>query len=173
MVAPSSYEKGIFMPEETEKKDVLEFPLEELSIPQAVALMMQAATQCRTVTQVNVDADGVAHPVIRTDDDRLQLLCEKLEGRIQDDLDALSSERTVFSSELVSQDPIEVDISAQIFADGTDADGSKFLNWQGRLFKKMCNERVYTDPDSGEGTFCIKQWDHQSLQHEDWEGNVR
>src|SRR6476469_5739551 len=29
-----------------EKKDVLEFPLEELEIPQAIVLMMQAAAKC-------------------------------------------------------------------------------------------------------------------------------
>lgn len=166
MVAPSSYEKGIFMPEETTKKDMLEFPLESVNIPQAVALMMQAAVN----SCMEYDHEGSPAGVNM---ERLQLLCEKLEGRVQDDLDALSSERTILSSEDAPPEPLEVDVAAQIFASGTDADASEFLNWQGRLFKKMCNERVYTDPDTGEATSCMKQWDHQSLQHEDWEGNVR
>lgn len=151
----------------TDKKDVLDFPLEEVEVPQAIALMMQAAAKCGAIIEEG-DAEDEEKAL-----ERLQLLCEKLEARIQDEIDSLTAVRTEPTPEDAPNDPLEVDVASQIFASGTDADSSEFLNWEGRLFKKMCNERVHTDPDSGESTYCIKQWAHQGIEHEDMEGNIR
>jgi hypothetical protein len=155
------------------KKDVLEFPLEQVSIPQAVALMMQAATQC-----VKVEENG-RHD---TDMDRLQLLCEKLEARFQDDLDAANAVRDV---------PTEEDAPNE--APYTDIDGHEvtlvheFIQLAGEdmitkvvvdntVFALLCNERVGTFTQRGTDftkvTTCIKQFGHD-VEHVDMDGNYR
>lgn len=143
-----------------DKKDILEFPLETIEVPQAIALMMQAASATREAIMV-VDNEVT----LRTDDDRLQLLCEKLEARIED---AIDEGKSVMLEENVVDAPDEepvVDTDIFVMEDGD------ILNYRGVLYMKMCNMVVLREEDRN--TFCCKQWEHESPEHEDKEGNVR
>lgn len=157
------------------KKDFLEFPLEEVSIPQAVALSMLAATKTVTVK----DSEDISEEFdYETDNDRLQLLCEKLEARVEDALEEAKAVRTETTAE---DDPNDAQYS--------DVEGHKvtlvheYVEFahdnvitkvlvDNVVFVLACNERVFTDTEGITST-CIKRFGHKSLEHEDEEGNIR
>lgn len=144
----------------SEKKDVLEFPLEELEVPQAIVLMMQAATQC-------VDVDHSDSP--STDLDRLQLLAEKLEARVEDAIEDAKAVRDipVEEDEPNRFEPVDGHEMHLVMADGM----VRQVVVDGVLFVLTCNEHV-TVGESGRMTSCIKQWGHLA-EHTDMEGNYR
>ncbi len=152
----------------TEKKDILEFPLEDVEVPQAIALMMQAATK----SYISEGLEGVL-----VDDDRLQLLCEKLEARVEDAIESASSVRSEAHDEDAPNEYPEADPGDTFLAmDGT-GDVYQVVH-NGILFGKFCNAPV--SPSAPEldkpGTYCIKQWGHDVnglIEHEDMEGNRR
>jgi hypothetical protein len=148
------------MPEE--KKDVLEFPLEELEVPQAIVLMMQAAAKC---VSAQVSQNGYeAHTDV--DLERLQQLCEKLEAYADDKIEAGAAIRT---EPVVEDAPNEEAVDeSEIFLQN---DGDT-LNVRGVLYQKACNTKVYDDGVS-EVTYCIKQFGHNGQLHEDRFGNER
>lgn len=155
------------------KKDILEFPLEDVSVPQAIVLMMQAAT---TTVTFNESDDSL--PEKETDLDRLQLLAEKLEARVEDALEEAKAVRTEATAE---DDPNDAQYS--------DVEGHKvtlvheYVEFahdnvitkvlvDNVVFVLACNERVFTDVEGTTST-CIKRFGHKSLEHEDEEGNIR
>lgn len=147
----------------SEKKDVLDFPLEEVEVPQAIVLMMQAATQC-----VGYIEDGQnAYPVhLVTADDRLQQLCEKLEARVEDAIEA-----AVDPPSLPDDDEPEKFLDADrdsITEVWADDDVFQIVR-NGVIFGKFCNTQVYDDGVNR--TACIKQWGHNNHIHEDQYGN--
>lgn len=138
-------------------KDILEFPLEELGVPQAIVLMMQAASRC------------VEPPAQDVNNERLQLLAEKLEARVEEaiedakggpDAPPLEDEPNPFEPVDGHQMHLvkENDVIKQVVVDGV-------------LYVLACNVRV-TSSDERPPTFCIKQWNHQA-EHTDMEGNFR
>lgn len=160
------------MPDQ-DKKDFLEFPLEDVSVPQAIALSMQAAT-----TTVTFNEDDDTKPEKETDMDRLQLLCEKLEARVEDEITA-------------AKGPVEIPEDKEDEETFSNIDGHQvtlvheFVEFANDnlitkvavdnvVFVLMCNERVFTDPTGVEPTTtCIKRFGHYSPEHEDAEGNLR
>jgi hypothetical protein len=159
------------MPEE--KKDILEFPLEDVSIPQAIGLMMQAAT---TTVSFNEHDDSL--PERDTDMDRLTLLCEKLENRVEDEL--TKGARTEPVPEDNPNEPIFSDIEGhkvsleEEVVEGVEGRVITKVLVDNMVYVLMCNERVFTDPTLVEPTTtCIKRFGHYSPEHEDQEGNVR
>lgn len=150
----------------SDKKDMLEFPLETVEVPQAIVLMMQAATKC-----VCGQADGVRAD-LEVDNDRLQELCEKLEARVEDAIEAASAVRTepVEEDEPVRyEDSTDEDVITKVFRDNE----LHQVVVDGVVFMKACNERVENDLATSIRTFCIKQWGHINPDHEDEFGNVR
>ena len=148
----------------SEKKDVLDFPLEELEVPAAIKLMMGAATKC-------VTAVGGGHytPTLLTDDERLLQLSEKLEARVEDALDAAKA---------VREEPVSEDAPNEVAVEESDIflmEDGEVLNYKGVLFQKACNERVYSSdgPDEQYNSYCVKRWGHVGYQHEDMEGRTR
>lgn len=133
----------------------------ELSVPQAVAVSMQAATKTVTYTEDGRNAYDVH---LKTDNDRLIELSEKLEGRIQDELE-LAAKANQPAEDAPDEDVENVSWSEIVLME----DGS-FLNLKGAIYQKACNEPVLNDDDLGDHTFCIKRWGHRSPQHEDQDG---
>lgn len=161
------------MPEDN-KKDFLEFPLEEVSVPQSIALSMLAAT--KTVS-FNEHDDSL--PEIVTDNDRLQLLCEKLEARVEDELDSVKEPQAVPTEEdatdeatFTNLDGHQVSLEHEFVEVANEELITKVIV-DNLVFVLACNERVFTDPDLGTTTTCIKRFNHYSPEHEDMEGNVR
>lgn len=138
------------------KKDVLEFPLEELEVPAAIKLMMQAAYKT-----------GYLGEVAMTHDERILQLSEKLEARVEDAIDAAKAVR----EEPVSEDaPNEVAIvETDIFLMNDDLT----INYKGILFHRTCNQPVVPETEGTFPTYCIKVANHQHPEHEDIEGNRR
>jgi len=151
----------------SDKKDVLEFPLEELEVPEAIKLMMQAATQCYfSVGQIN--GEGVVAEEKYVNNERLLLLSEKLEARVEDAIEDAAAVRT----EAVPEDaPNEIEVDpADIFV-MNDGD---ILNYKGVVYQKACNELVSSGDESVlASTYCMKRWGHNHPEHEDMEGNRR
>lgn len=149
----------------SDKKDILEFPLEELEVPQAIALMMQAGTTCVH--------HGMRHedPLL-TDDHRLIQLCEKLEARIEDAIENARFEKKItdVEEEEIYRDaePSETHL---VLADG---DVYQVVH-KGVVFGKLCNEIVNSEVlgETEETTRCIKQWGHKMPEHEDMDGRFR
>jgi hypothetical protein len=149
----------------SEKKDVLDFPLEEVEVPQAIALMMQAATKCHFPVGTQ-GPDGTIVAEAHVDMERLQLLCEKLEARVEDALDEAKAIRTEPAVEDAPNDVPLVETDIFLMEDG------EVLNYKGILYKKSCNRSVVRASDGAvEDTYCIKQWGHQNPIHEDEFGN--
>jgi hypothetical protein len=142
-----------------DKKDVLEYPLEELEVPAAIKLMMQAAYK------TGVDL-GVVEEV--DTEERLLELSEKLEARVEDAIENAAAVRT----EAVPEDaPNEIEVDpADIFI-MNDGD---ILNYKGVVYQKACNELVSSGDESVlASTYCMKRWGHNHPEHEDMEGNRR
>lgn len=163
------------MPED--KKDFLEFPLEDVSIPQAVALSMLAATKTVSATVIAQDECET-----ETDNDRLQLLCEKLEGRFQDDLDAANAVRLEATEEDAPNEGPYTDIDGHhvtLVHEYVDAAQDSVITKavvDNMVYALLCNERVGTftqkDTENTVTTTCVKQWGHEQ-EHVDMEGNYR
>lgn len=150
------------------KKDVLEFPLEELEVPQAIAMMMLSATKCvgfnHEVTIADFEGGNFKMPV---DNDRLQLLCEKLDARIDDELDKVRAIRDIPAEE---DAPNEVEIEpGEIFLMNDDL----IINYKGLLYHRSCNQPVAPETEGSFPTYCMKVADHRHPDHEDIEGNIR
>lgn len=153
------------MPEE--KKDVLEFPLEELEVPQAIVLMMQAA--------YNINPDSNDEDQEKFCMDRLQMLSEKLEARVEDSIEAAKApvEMPDDTDDTFSNvDGHNVTLQHEYVEFAQDNIITKVVV-DNVVFVLMCNERVYTDPDTGETSVCIKRFGHKGIDHEDEEGNMR
>lgn len=142
-------------------RDILEFPLEEVEVPQAIVLMMQAATKCTEPPAQGVDLE------------RLQLLAEKLEARVEDAITDAVDEAKAVRDIPVEEDepnrfePVDGHEMHLVMAD----DMIRQVVVDGILFVLACNERVVTD-ENGITSTCIKQWGH-FLEHCDMEGNTR
>jgi hypothetical protein len=141
------------------EKDVLEFPLEKLEIPLAIILMMQAAYRT-----------GYEGERVTTHEERVQLLSEKLEARVEDSINAAKAvrEEPAEEDEPNRFEPvdgrhihlvIEDEVIKQVVVDGV-------------LFNLTCNQRVKSGGIQ-EATYCMKQWGHKAPEHEDMEGNYR
>lgn len=148
------------------KKDVLEFPLEELEVPHAITIMMQAATQCVEAQTRIVDGAPYGY-TLETDLDRLQLLCEKLDARIDDELDKARAVRDIPAEEDEPNKFVDADPSDTILV--YEDDMVHQVVHDGVIFQKACNHLVYS-AEGIETTYCIKQWDHANM-HEDMFGN--
>jgi len=145
-------------------KDVLEFPLEELGVPQAISLMMSEAA--RTGGEFNKAIDPADDPKEAKKHERLAALSEKLEARIQDELDkgAAATEPPPVVEDSLDEPVDEADIF--LSEDGLT------LNMKGVLFQKACNQPVYRDQSNSDlDTFCIKRFGHDHPVHEDIYGN--
>lgn len=140
-------------------KDILEFPLEELGVPQSIVLMMQAASRCFELEDEAVSINN----------DRLQLLAEKLEGRVEDAIEDAKAVRTEPAEEDEPNrfEPIGEHMMHLVIED----DVIKQVVVDGAIFVLACNERVTTSHERPP-TFCIKQWGHQA-EHSDMEGEFR
>lgn len=151
------------------KKDVLEFPLEELEVPQAIVLMMQAATTCVSFSTND------AGPETETDNDRLQLLAEKLEARVEDAIDAAKAVREDATSEDAPNEPLYSDVEGHtvtLVEEYIDHAGVNVITKvvvDRSVYGLLCNRGVFDN--GGIQTTCIKRFDHQSLIHEDEFGN--
>jgi hypothetical protein len=147
-----------------EKKDVLEFPLEELEVPQAIVLMMQAASRTGFA-----QSDATSETDLIECDKRLQLLCEKLEARVED---AIEEAKAVRIEPTEEDDPNrfeDVD-SSDVFLVYAD-DLIYQIVHKGVVFGRLCNTRVYTDDSNDIRTNCIKEFGHENPRHEDQFGN--
>jgi hypothetical protein len=143
-------------------RDIMEFPLENVEIPAAIKLMMQAATKC---------VELVGHQDLTVDDERLLALSEKLEARVEDEVEKASA---------IRDEPAEEDGNAPDEVAVEEGDifvmhGGETLNYKGVVYQKACNSRVLAAGSHGDtpDTWCIKRWYHRGLDHEDMEGNVR
>jgi len=146
----------------SEKKDVLDFPLEELEVPAAIKLMMGAATKCVTAV-----GGGQYTPILLTDDERLLQLSEKLEARVEDALDAAKA---------VREEPVSEDAPNEVAIDESDIylmNDDLTINYKGLLFHRTCNQPVAPETEGTFPTYCIKVANHQHPEHEDIEGNRR
>lgn len=150
------------------KKDVLDFPLEEVEVPPAIVLMMQAATKCVSIEENEAWRDEFK---LITDNERLQLLAEKLEARVEDAIEKASK---------VREDATDEDEPNRY--ENAEESETTLVYYEnevhqivhgGVVFGKFCNEPVATDQTSGARTSCIKQWAHKNPEHEDAEGNIR
>ena len=159
-----------------DKKDILEFPLKDLSIPQAIGLMMQAATARPTIDAV---CDEQESTYIMVDNERLAELCEKLEARVEDELDASKGVRDVPTEEDNPNEPVFSDIEGHKvsleheFVEFAQENLITKVLVDNVVFVLTCNERVFTDVDLGTTSTCMKRFGHFSPEHEDMEGNVR
>lgn len=165
------------MPEDN-KKDFLEFPLEEVSVPQSIALSMLAATKTVGITKA-MQGDDCFDAHLETDNDRLQLLCEKLEARVEDELEKVKTPEAVPTEEdatdeatFTNLDGHQVSLEHEFVEVANEELITKVIV-DNLVFVLACNERVFTDPDLGTTTTCIKRFNHYSPEHEDMEGNVR
>lgn len=139
-------------------KDILEFPLEELGVPQAIVLMMQAASRC------------VEPPAQDVNNERLQLLAEKLESRVEDAIEAAKGGPDAPPVEEDEPNPFESVDGHQMHL-VKENDVIKQVVVDGVLYILACNEAVTTSFDHPP-TFCIKQWGHRA-EHQDMEGDFR
>lgn len=148
----------------SDKKDLLEMDFGQVSIPQAIALSMQAATKC--VTGI-MSANGY-EAYTKTDDDRLIDLIEKLEGHIQDQIDE-AGKANLPTGEDAQNAPDEETVA---WSDVVLMEDGSLLNLGGVVYQKACNEPVISQSGVGalESTFCIKRWGHKNPLHEDSEG---
>lgn len=113
---------------------------------------------------------GVRYPD-RSQQEKLQEISDALEARVQDEIDdAIKS-----NAPDVEDDPdIPVD-----WADIVLMEDGQVINFKGVLYQKACNVQVAdlgwdVEPNKGHRiTYCIKQFNHKGLDHEDLEGNVR
>jgi hypothetical protein len=110
--------------------------------------------------------------------DRLTLLCEKLENRVEDEL--TKGARTEPVPEDNPNEPIFSDIEGhkvsleEEVVEGVEGRVITKVLVDNMVYVLMCNERVFTDPTLVEPTTtCIKRFGHYSPEHEDQEGNVR
>lgn len=149
------------------KKDVLDFPLEEVSIPQAIALMMQTAYNIKNA-ELEVDE-------YKANNERLQLLIEKLEGFVEDKIDLAAVPVTEAVIEDAPDDNFEDAAPSDTFLDVVNGEVTRVIH-KGVVFGKLCNERVWFDPEVERSSTCIKEWGHDingSIDHEDMGGNRR
>lgn len=163
------------MPED--KKDILEFPLEEVSIPQAIVLMMQAAMQC-----VSFNEHDDSLPETEVDLDRLQLLAEKLEARVEDELDSAKAVRDEPTPEDAPNEGPYTDIEGHHvtlvheYVEFAQDNIITKVVVDNVIFGLLCNERVGTYTQEGTDnqvtTSCIKEFGH-AHEHCDMEGNIR
>lgn len=151
-----------------EAKKLIDYPLDEIDIPQAIRLMMMAATH--TVSFSKNDAG----PETETDNEMLAQLCEKLEARFEDELDTgISNAQPDITDEpeiFVDVDPAET----TLLKDGT-GDVYRVVH-RGVVYGKLCNERVKFNEETGQSSTCIKEWGHETygrIEHEDMEGHHR
>jgi hypothetical protein len=145
----------------TLKKDILEFPLEELEVPQAIGLMMQAASNTREAVMV---VDGKV--TLRTNDDMLQLLCEKLEARVEDALDAArSSVIAEVEEDATDEEPVE-------WSDVVLLEDGDILNVKGVVYQRACNKPVVSGQVTDD-TFCVLRWGHRGDLCMDMNGEFR
>lgn len=154
----------------TDKKDVLDFPLEKLQVPHAIVLMMQAATKTVHHGMKHVD------PLV-VDNDRLAALTEKLEARIQDELDKGAA---MVPAAADVEEPVKYESTSEdeVFKVVVE-DEIKMVTVNGLVFGKLCNEPVkaYTRVDEvllpeEYVSRCIKEWGHQA-EHVDYEGGYK
>lgn len=151
------------------KKDVLEFPLEELSAPQAIAIMMQAANKAGKAW-----CDEQENAGWEPDDERLQLLIEKLEAYIEDLIDKAAIPVEVPVVEGAPDEEFEPADETDTFLQKNDQGDVLRVVHKGVVFGRLCNERVYTDPSGVlDPTTCVKEWGHANPIHEDEFGNER
>lgn len=154
------------------KKDVLEFPLEELEVPQAIVIMMQAAASRPTVDAYVDESDS---PHLDIDNDRLQLLAEKLEARVEDAIDAAKAVREDATAEDAPNEPLYSDVEGHtvtLVEEYIDHAGVNVITKvvvDRSVYGLLCNRGVFDN--GGIQTTCIKRFDHQSLVHEDEFGN--
>lgn len=139
------------------KKDILEMDFGKLSIPQAIGITLQATTKC-------VSIEDMTWNDLEVDNDRVAELMEKLEARVQDALD--EKDAPVKEKLLEEIDEENVDWSDVVLLE----DGA-IANIKGAVYAKLCNEPVYENNEKR--TYCMKQWAHVSVQHEDLYGWVR
>jgi hypothetical protein len=152
-----------------QKKDMLEFPLESVNLPQAIVLMMQAAAKTRDVNRVDIVSNTDATVHLKVDNERLALLAEKLEARIEDELEKVKVPQPEPEPEPDEfQDAIAEDIHLVLTDDHLDVHQ---VIHKGVVFGKLCNETV-KNSEEGDRTTCIKQFGHET-EHEDEWGNIR
>lgn len=148
-----------------EKKDVLEFPLEELEVPAAVRTMMLSAATAYV-------KDDKGNPTEDIDMERLHLMCEKLEGYFEDQLEKAKSSQDA-PDEQPEEEMYPAADDSETFLNLTgDGDVYQVVH-KGVVFGKLCNERVKSDPETQTTTTCIKQFGHNHPDHEDVNGDVR
>ncbi len=166
-----------------EGKDILEFPLEEMSIPQSIALMMQAATTTvgfnHEVTIADFEKGGIKIPV---DNERLSSLAEKLEARVEDELEKAQGVRDIPVEEDNPNEPTYSDVDGHKvtlvheYVEFAQDNVITKVVVDDVVFALLCNEPVSTNVE-GERTKCIKQWGHEQTsglpECEDAEGNRR
>lgn len=151
----------------TDKKDVLEFPLEELEVPQAIVLMMQAAAARPTISTW---CDEQENSGFEVDNERLFALCEKLEAYIEDKLEAAGAIRNEPAAEDAPNEFEPAEESDTHLQRDEEGNVRRVIH-NGSVFILACNERVYYDSVDGVSTTCIKEFGHKSLIHEDEFGN--
>lgn len=159
----------------SEKKDVLEFPLEKLEVPAAIIIMMQAAAKVGAQLEETTpeEEDGLM--------ERLQQLCEKLEARVEDAIEAAKAPVEMPDDEddtFTNLEGHEVSLRHERVPDMSSADETAMLDIVSQVvvdravYGLLCNERV-TTTDEGASTACMKSFGHGSLEHEDKYGNLR
>ena len=154
------------------KKDVLEFPLEELEVPQAIVLMMQAAAARPTISTW---CDEQENSGFEVDNERLQQLAEKLEARVEDAIDAAKAVREDATAEDAPNEPLYSDVEGHtvtLVEEYIDHAGVNVITKvvvDRTVYGLLCNRGVFDN--GGIQTTCIKRFDHQSLIHEDEFGN--
>lgn len=159
------------------KKDVLDFPLEEVSIPQAIALMMQAASKCYEKDELVVDGVVISYLDLPIDNESLQLLIEKLEAYVEDKMELAAIPVAVPVIEDAPDEEFEEADEADTFLQKNDEGDILRVVHRGVVFGRLCNERVLS-PDNetpeGSGSACCKEWGHDPYaMHEDKWGNRR
>lgn len=143
---------------ETAKKDILDFPLEEVEVPHAIGVIMQAASKCGSSISGDVDWQ------------RLGQLTEKLEEYVQDKIEAAMAVRMEPS---VEDDPNRFEDALAEDVHVVFRDGEPYqVVYKGLIYGKLCNTTVVPADNDSDGTYCIKQWNHQ-VEHQDMEGVFR
>ena len=101
--------------------------------------------------------------------DKLQDISDELEARVQDEI-----EKSVKNAAPAAQEEEMYPAASEedVFLNEENGEVKQVIH-KGVVFGRLCNEPVHFDHEIGQGTYCIKQWGHINVEHEDSEGRFR
>jgi len=99
----------------------------------------------------------------------IQEISDQLENRVQDEIDAQAKVDAI----QVEEETFVTVEDSEIFLELGEDGEPRHITHKGVVFGKLCNEPVHYDHETGQTSFCIKQWNHLNAEHEDSVGRFR